>query len=468
MVNISEFQREYVKAMQDGTAAVFVGAGLSRPSGFVDWRGLLRELAHDIELDVDKEDDLISLAQYYANTRGGRGGVNQRILDCFSRGVSSNSSIDNLAKLPIETFWTTNYDTLLEDALRQVGKVVDVKTRPESLAVSKQDRDVAIYKMHGDVNDAAFCVITKDDYEAYNIHRQLFTTALQGDLVTKTFLFTGFSLDDPNINYILGKIRVLLGENARPHFWLSRKKRQSDYNNVDEYLYEQAKHQLRIRDLLRYGIQAVEVEEYSEIPKLFSCMCERVNRNKIFISGSAHTYGEKWEDHGISLIRDLSKYLIRNNYKVFTGHGRGVGSFVISSAVEESLHQKKHISKFLEIFAFPYEDTQRDDYDDLKIEYRNSIMNDVGTAIFIFGNKEINHGVINAPGVWEEYQIAKKQGRAIIPIGTTGYQAEKILNDLLSTRLPEYLVEHIEILRFSQNAGEIISCVGEVLKKINK
>jgi NAD-dependent SIR2 family protein deacetylase len=218
MVNVSEFKREYIKALQEGTAAVFVGAGLSRPSGFVDWRGLLRELARDINLDVDKEEDLISLAQYYANSRGGRGGVNQRILDSFTKGIKNNSSINNLINLPIDTYWTTNYDTLIEDALRHSGKIVDIKIRPESLAVSKKDRDAIVYKMHGDVNDTSFCVITKDDYESYNLSRQLFTTALQGDLVTKTFLFVGFSLDDPNINYILGKIRILLGENARPHY----------------------------------------------------------------------------------------------------------------------------------------------------------------------------------------------------------------------------------------------------------
>ena len=63
-VKKTELIRKYVKAIQEGNAAVFAGAGLSRPSGFVDWKGLLRPLAEDIDLDVDKEKDLLSVAQF--------------------------------------------------------------------------------------------------------------------------------------------------------------------------------------------------------------------------------------------------------------------------------------------------------------------------------------------------------------------------------------------------------------------
>ena len=50
-----QFLREYIKAIKDGNAAVFAGAGLSRASGFIDWRMLLHPSANDINLDLEDE-----------------------------------------------------------------------------------------------------------------------------------------------------------------------------------------------------------------------------------------------------------------------------------------------------------------------------------------------------------------------------------------------------------------------------
>ena len=51
----SELLKNYVTAMHEGDAALFIGAGMSRPAGFVDWRGLLRncaKLSNDQLLDA--------------------------------------------------------------------------------------------------------------------------------------------------------------------------------------------------------------------------------------------------------------------------------------------------------------------------------------------------------------------------------------------------------------------------------
>ena len=53
-VKREELIRNYAKAIREGNAAIFGGAGLSRPSGYVDWKDLLRPLASDIGLDVER------------------------------------------------------------------------------------------------------------------------------------------------------------------------------------------------------------------------------------------------------------------------------------------------------------------------------------------------------------------------------------------------------------------------------
>ena len=74
-ISKEELIRNYTIAIRDGNAAVFGGAGLSRASGFVDWKELLRPLATDIGLDIDKENDYLSVAQFYRNKRSTRGGI---------------------------------------------------------------------------------------------------------------------------------------------------------------------------------------------------------------------------------------------------------------------------------------------------------------------------------------------------------------------------------------------------------
>ena len=168
MATVSDFKRQYVKAIQEGYAAIFAGAGLSRPSGFVNWKELLRELAEEIHLDVDKETDLVEVAQYYCNEKRGRSELNAKILNRFITESQENSSINLLAEMPIQTYWTTNYDHLLEDILRKHGKRVDIKMVSQNLSTTLSESDAIVYKMHGDYLDPSTCVITKDDYELYN------------------------------------------------------------------------------------------------------------------------------------------------------------------------------------------------------------------------------------------------------------------------------------------------------------
>ena len=97
----------------------------------------------------------------------------------------------------------------------------------------------------------------------------MFSTTLQGDLVSKTFLFIGFSFEDPNLKYILSRIRVLLDKNRRTHYLFLKKIQKKDYiRKSKEYYYDLNKQQLRMHDLLRYGIETVLIDDYNQIPEI--------------------------------------------------------------------------------------------------------------------------------------------------------------------------------------------------------
>lgn len=470
MASISDFKKQYTKAIQEGYAAIFAGAGLARPSGFVDWKELLRELAEEIHLDVDKEADLVEVAQYYCNEKRGRSELNTKILNRFITESQENSSINLLANMPIQTYWTTNYDHLLEDILSKQGKRVDIKMLPQNLSTTLSESDAIVYKMHGDYLDPSTCVITKDDYELYNEKRQLFTTALQGDLVSKTFLFIGFSFEDPNLKYILSRIRNLLDENRRTHYCLLEKIKKEKYkNNLEQFYYDKNKQELRIHDLMRYGIEAVLLNDYKQIPDILTDIQRETKCNTIFISGAAHEYGSAWKNSAPQFIRSLVRELYRKHYKIITGHARGIGSYVISAVVEECQNNVSKLEKHLMIKAFPYEDKNRTDYKKLVTSYREGIFKHAGIVIFMFGNKISENGVILTDGVYQEFEIAKKSNAYIIPIGSTGYVAKQIWNEV-SENIEEYpyLKSEEVILRESVDPEEVIRAILQILLRIQK
>ena len=52
-INKNVFIKNYLSALNNGDAAIFAGAGLSAPSGCVNWKQLLREIAEELELDIE-------------------------------------------------------------------------------------------------------------------------------------------------------------------------------------------------------------------------------------------------------------------------------------------------------------------------------------------------------------------------------------------------------------------------------
>ena len=110
---------------------------------------------------------------------------------------------------------TTNYDSLLEDACKR-------EERPASLIVNKQDisshgsdQELRILKMHGDLEHKDELIITKKDYETYEEKKESFVVYLKSLLMTRTPLFIGFSMQDPNFKQIKEMIDSVMGESAR-------------------------------------------------------------------------------------------------------------------------------------------------------------------------------------------------------------------------------------------------------------
>lgn len=469
---IDSFIETFVQALHDQNAAIFAGAGLSIPAGLVNWKELLRDVASDVGLDVDKEDDLITVAQFHVNERGGRHRINQALIHEFAVRSKSTANHDLLASLPIKTYWTTNYDSLIEDSVKAHGKTPDVKTTVENLATTVPRRDAMVYKMHGDVSQPDKAVVTKDDYESYESYRHLFSMALQGDLVSKTFLFIGFSFNDPNLNYILSRIRVLLSENRREHYCLLRRVQRRDFKSNSEYQYARAKQELQVKDLRRYGIMGLLVEDYGQYTDVLRRIFYRYKLARVFISGSAAEY-TPWSEHKAQqLVQGISRALIHDGFGVVSGFGLGVGPYVLNGILGElDSEGTRLLDDRIVLRPFPTAISDTHERKRRWTAYREDMLTQAGVALFLFGNKKNPAGGTSpADGMEEEFRLAVSRRILVVPVGCTGSMASTLHQRVLDHfddyyPLPGYR-RLFETLGHGGSPDQVTSRVLKFIKKL--
>lgn len=460
MVTKKEFIQSYAAAIRKGKAGVFVGAGNSIASGFVDWESLLRPLAEEMGLDIESEHDYLSVAQYYVNFRGNKTKLSNHIVECFSKEKTFNKNADILTRLPIKTYWTTNYDHVIENYITKNKKQYNVYKRIDNIAVRNDDSIISVYKMHGDIDDIDTIVLTKSDYLNYEYTHPYFLDLLQNSLMTKTFMFIGYSLSDPDIDLILGYIKLILRSNVKEHYIIFKKE-------DDGYKYKKQK--LFIENLKKFGLQSVLVDDYKDIPSLLQNIEKELNMNNVFISGSYCDNYSEWNKDKIEELASLLSYILSaKGYKIISGFGLGIGSAVVNGALNYVYEeQNRKIDDSLAVHPFPQNIIDSNDRMKRYTEYRKSMIKNTGVAIFMFGYKyDENRQIIAANGCMEEYEIAKENKNIIIPLASTGFAAKKIYEEMfLEKEKYSYLDGYWDLLKNNQSVNDIINTVMDILEE---
>jgi len=456
---IRTFVREYLGEIREDNAAIFAGAGLSTNAGYVNWRQLLKPIAEELHLDIEKENDLISIAQYHCNeSRGNRHHLNQLLIQTLGKGAIPTDNHRILARLPIAVYWTTNYDQLIECAMKDAGRIADVKHTVAQLATTKPRRDVVIYKMHGDIEHPHDAVLIKDDYEKYHITRGAFVNALSGDLISKTFLFIGFSFTDPNLDYILSRIRVTFRENQRRHYCIFKHRTKLEGETESEFEYAQIKQKLAIEDLKRFNIKTILVDAYSQITEILKCIERQYRQRTIFISGSAEEYAPWTKQGGEEFLRDLSRALVHQGYRLSTGVGLGIGDAIITGAIEQIYQARTgHIEDSIIMWPFPRANPNSDERNRLWEEYRQGLISTSGICLFVFGNKVVANKIVLADGVRREFEIAKEQGLSLVPVGASGYMARELWNEVVASFDEYYPNGSVELMKKFKLLGDSVA-----------
>lgn len=328
--------------------------------------------------------------------------------------------------------------------------------------------------MHGDVSSPSAAILYKSQYEQYHKTHEAFVTALSGDLISKTFLFIGFSFTDPNLDYVLSRLHVP-DDFRRNHYCFLRKEPATLQENEDaeSAKYRQRRQDHHVRDLQRFGIQALLVDEYDDITVILREIESRFLKKTIFISGSAEEYGSWDKQEALNFMHSLSASLVKGGYRVVNGFGWGIGSAVINGALDAIYSRPDRYSEDQLIMRpFPQVASNGQDLVELWDEYRHRMIGLSGIALFVFGNKAQDGQIINADGVRKEFNIAKEKGVVTLPIGITGYMAKELADEMQSNPA-KHFIQHPwlekEVAKLSNSAADrstIEKIILSIIKKL--
>jgi hypothetical protein len=216
-------------ALHTGPNAVLpvVGSGLSR--GLLSWTKLLEQLISQVG-SADERDELArALAQEkYLEVAGDlvrllqRARVSTAIEWAYKRPKVPRPSVyDRLVELPVTHFATTNYDPWLKDALAaRLGQAPRAYTPEDPGAFDdlSAGSPPLVLLLHGDADRSGTCVLSEEDYRRLS-HFPAYRKALAALVSTRSLLFIGHSLADPDLRVVLDEWQEIFGTGGSIRHW---------------------------------------------------------------------------------------------------------------------------------------------------------------------------------------------------------------------------------------------------------
>lgn len=168
---------------------------------------------------------------------------------------------------------TTNYENVLRwstddknlviwDKKAIAGQVESLKNLP---------KEKTLWYLHGRIDNPDDIVLTSNSYEEVYKEDSGAIEVLKYHMLTKSFIFFGFSLDDIYLREQLKKIHTIFEGNGSPHFIVLRKGKEYDLSEFGDirplYVDDYDKDYLTLlKELVSYkNIEALEVDEVKQI-----------------------------------------------------------------------------------------------------------------------------------------------------------------------------------------------------------
>ncbi len=202
--------RFLAEELEKGKLVVFVGAGVSKNSGLPDWKELIKDYAEYRGIKEFTLKEYLTIPEEVFERYG-----SLKYYEIAEKRLSGkyvpNSVHRILKKMDLIYIITTNYDTLIEDEIKNL----QVVSKDEDLPYTSSNR--MLIKMHGNFENKNI-VLKKSDYDNYEKKFPLISTLIKGLFTTNTILFIGYSYNDINVQQIMNWIKEILKEKIRKAF----------------------------------------------------------------------------------------------------------------------------------------------------------------------------------------------------------------------------------------------------------
>jgi hypothetical protein len=294
--------------------------------------------------------------------------------------------------------------------------------------------------------------------------------------VNKTLLFLGFSFTDPHLDYMLGHLRSLLEDSKREHFAVMRKTRLNTHNKDrvkarKVFEYELNKQALQIEDLQRYSIHTHLIDSFDDVTGILEEIESRYYLRNIFVSGSAHEFGDFGEDRARDLCMHLGERLMAEDYRLISGMGLKVGDYLVKGALLKLYETgTPAVENHLTLRPFPRNLPAEVNEGEFNAKYRRDMIAKCGFAIFIAGTSRSH---LESEGVLQEYEIAKALKKIPIPIGATGFAARRIW-EMMKPEIADIYGDAVPARTFKQlnepglTNEQLLNVVFEIIRRVSE
>jgi len=197
-----EATAESVAKVLRNTPVLWVGAGASAAAGYPSTADLVRAMVEEAADPLDTNASFFEVADAFVETMGA-GPLSNLMERSFSQHRRPTSLHLRLSELAADgmfhTIITTNYDDLLENALRSKGVHYVLQVIDQNQHVSLPPGSLRLVKIHGSRESWLKTVLSGRSYDHFRVQHRFLQEQLNVILAQQAVLFVGCSMKDPTI-----------------------------------------------------------------------------------------------------------------------------------------------------------------------------------------------------------------------------------------------------------------------------